>query len=139
MAEPISIERHLRSAEVLDPDAHLVLRGSPLTVAGVLANADRTRGRFTLAGDPFLAISVDVTITGWDIERILARQLRTRRRYATSRAGALLDAGYDLMPTFSAPHYSLVLPSYTEATAAQLIELFGEVKPNPHYNPRRES
>ena len=58
--------------------------------------------------------------------------------YATARAGALVDAGFDPMPTFSAPHYSLILPSYTEGIAAQLIDLFGEVKPNPHYNPRRE-
>ena len=82
---------------------------------------------------------MDVTIAGWDIERILARRLDTRRKYATARAGALLDAGFDLMPTFTAPHYSLLLPSYTSEVARQLVEVFGRVKDNPHYQPRRKS
>ena len=133
------IEDHLRRGEVLDQDASLVLRGSPLTIEGVLANAHRTRIRFTFAGEPFAAISVDVTIAGWDVEAILARRIETRRSYAMARAGDLADAGFDLVPTFAAPHYSLRLPSYTPEAAEHLLEVFGEVKPNPHFRPRRES
>ncbi len=133
----LPIEGVLRRREVLDPDASLVLRGSPLSVEGVLANADRTRRRFTLDGEPFVAISVDVTVPGWDVESILSRRIDSRRSYAIARAGELLDAGYVLLPTFAAPHYSLRLPSYTSETAQRLIEGFGTVMTNPHYRPRR--
>jgi len=85
----IPIEDRLRSGEILDPTASLVLRGSPLTIGGVLANAERTRRRLSLAGEPFVAISVDVTIAGWDVHAILARRLATRRSYALARAGDL--------------------------------------------------
>lgn len=135
----IPIEDRLRPGEVLDPDANLVLRGSPLTIDGVLANAERTRLRFSFAGEPVMAISVDVTTGGWDVEAILSQRLNTRRSYAVARARVLLDEGLVLAPTFLAPHYSLILPSYTREVAAHLIEAFGEVKPNPHYRPRRES
>jgi hypothetical protein len=137
--EVIRVEDVLRAGEVLDPDASLVLRGSPLTVEGLLANAERTSERLSLGGEPFVAISVDVTTAGWDVDAILARRLGTRRSYAQARAGDLLAEGYALVPTFGAPHYSLVLPSYTWDVAARLIEVFGDVMPNPHFNPRRGS
>jgi hypothetical protein len=38
-----SIEPHLRSGETLDSGAHVVIRGWPLTVDGLLRNADATR------------------------------------------------------------------------------------------------
>lgn len=135
--ELIPIELHLRVGEVLDSDASLVLRGSPLTIEGVLANAERTAQRLSFSGEPFVAISVDVTIAGWDVEAILARRIGTRRSYAQARAGDLLAEGFALAPTFDEPHYSLILPSYTWDVAARLIEVFGDVMPNPHFNPRR--
>jgi hypothetical protein len=45
----------------------------------------------------------------------------------------VLEAGFGLLPTFNAPHYSVRLPSYTEASADRLVEVFGEVKPNPFH------
>lgn len=82
----IPIEDRLRPGEILDPEASLVLRGSPLTIEGVLANAERTRLRLSFAGEPFVAISGDVTIAGWDVDAILARRLATRRSYAVALA-----------------------------------------------------
>jgi len=134
----IPIEDCLRPGEVLDPDAHLVMRGWPVDVAGILRNADLTRSRYSLAEEPFVAISAEVTIAGWEVDSILTgARLRSRRTYAIALVGELLAAGFDLIPTFEIPHYSLILPSYTEATAACLVEVFGEVKPNPYFR-RRE-
>ncbi len=62
--ELLPIEDLLRSGEVVDADAHLVMRGWPVDVAGILRNADLTRSRYSLAGDPFVAISAEVTIPG---------------------------------------------------------------------------
>lgn len=139
MAEDlIPIEDRLRAGEVLDPDAHLVMRGWPVDVVGILRNADLTRSRYSLGGEPFVAISAEVTIAGWDVESILmGARLRSRRTYAIAPVGDLLVAGFELVPTFDAPHYSVTLPSYTEVTAARLVEVLGEAKPNPYFQ-RRE-
>jgi hypothetical protein len=133
------IEEHLRDAEVLDPNAALVIRGWPLTVDGLLRNADATRRRYSLADEPLVAISAEVTMPGWDVESILSgSRLRTRRSYASTLAHEVTAAGFRLLPSFSAPHYSIVLDIYTEEEAQRLIAVLGDVRPNP-YHVRRES
>ena len=83
MSDLTPIDGHVRLGEVLDPDAHLVIRGWPLTVDGLLRNADATRRRYSRAGRPFVAVSAEVTFAGWDIDAILSGpRLRTRRSYA---------------------------------------------------------
>jgi hypothetical protein len=135
--EPIEV--HLRTAEVLDPTAALVIRGWPLTVEGLLRNADATRRRYSLAGGPLVAISAEVTMPGWDVESILSgSRLRTRRSYASTLANDVTEAGFGLLPSFSAPHYSIVLDIYTVEEAQRLISVLGEVRPNP-YHVRRGS
>ena len=139
MSELEPIEPHLRSAEVLDPAAALVIRGWPLTVEGLLRNADATRRRYSLDGAPLVAISAEVTMPGWDVESILSgSRLRTRRSYASTLVGEVTDAAFGLLPSFSAPHYSIVLDIYTEEEAQRLIAVLGDVRPNP-YHVRRES
>ncbi|MCP4083712.1 MAG: hypothetical protein GY745_01440 [Actinomycetia bacterium] len=71
MSELVPIESHLRNAEVRDPTAALVFRGWPLTVEGLLRNADATRRRYSLAGESLVAISAEVTMPGWDVESIV--------------------------------------------------------------------
>lgn len=85
MATLEPIESHLRPDEALDTAADLVVRGWPLTIDGILRNADATRNRFSRAGEPFVAVSAEVTIQGWDLDAILASpRLRTRSRYASA-------------------------------------------------------
>jgi hypothetical protein len=115
-----------------------VIRGWPLTTDGLLRNADATRRRYSFAGEPLVAISAEVTMPGWDVGSILSgSRLRTRRSYASTPVGAATDAGFWLLPTFSAPHYSIVLAIYTEEEAQRLIAVLGDVRPNP-YHVRRE-
>lgn len=132
MLEPI--EKHLRPDDGLDPAADLVVRGWPLTIDGLLRNADATRSRFSRGGEPFIAISAEVTIEGWDVDAILAGpRLRTRSRYASAPVAALQAAQFELLATFIAPHYSLVLPTYTEGVVERLLDVLGEPMPNPHF------
>lgn len=98
------IEEHLRAGEHLDPEAQLVVRGWPLTVGGLLHNAGATRRRYSRSGEPFVAISAEVTVLGWDMDAILAGpRLRTRRSYAAAPVGVLIEAGFELVATFGAP------------------------------------
>lgn len=83
------IEQHLRAGEELEPNFHVVVRGWPLTVDGMLRNAD-------------------------------------------ALASSLLDAGFELLATFAAPHYRIVLPAYDG------LQVLGEVKRNPHFVGRQQ-
>lgn len=138
MSQLEPIESHLRIGDVLDPNSALVIRGWPLTVEGLLRNADATRRRYSLRGGPLVAISAEVTLEGWDVDDILSGpRLRTRRSYASAAVDDVVEAGFDLLPTFSAPHYSVVLVNYTEDQAQSLISVLGEVVANP-YHVRRQ-
>lgn len=66
------IEDHLRTGELLDLDSQHVLRGWPLTTAGLLANAEATAARFSYRAGLFVGVSVEVTMPGWDEARILS-------------------------------------------------------------------
>lgn len=128
------IEPHLRGAADFDPVADLVVRGWPLTVDGLLSNANATRERFSFRGRPLAAISADMTMPGWSLTEILAGQrLRTRSRYATASVAFLVGDGFELLPSFRAPHYSVVFDPYTSERVRRLLELFGEVRANPHH------
>ena len=84
-----------------------------------------------------IAISVDLAIEGWSIERILRERMWSRSRYATTTVGQLRSAGYELVATSSAPHYSLVLPELSEAAAASLLDHFGPTLVNEFKQRRR--
>lgn len=138
MAVREPIETYLRYTERLDQEAALVVRGWPLTIDGLLRNAAATQRRYSLAGEPLIAISVEVTMPGWDLEGILAgSRLRTRRSYASALDRDVTNAGFGLLASFSAPHYSVVLDIYTENEARRLISVLGQIRPNP-YHVRRE-
>jgi hypothetical protein len=84
-----------------------------------------------------IAISVDLTIQGWTIERILRERMWSRSRYATTTVGRLRSAGYELVATSTAPHYSVVLPDATERAAAELLSHFGPTLQNEFRQRRR--
>lgn len=132
MLEPI--EPHLRGDEHLAPDTDIVVRGWPLTVEGVLQNADDARSRFSWRGAPLVAVSAEATVGGRTLEQILAGpRLRTRKRYASAVAERLLEADFLLLPSFGAPHYDIVLRAYAEDEARRLLDVLGEAHQNPYY------
>jgi hypothetical protein len=46
---------------------------------------------------------------------------------------AVLEAGFELLPSFAAPHYSVVLPAYDGSSAQLLLEVLGEPRRNPYH------
>ena len=124
-------------AEDTPLDAVVVIRGGPITADKILEHAARQQAVFTYHDQPMIAISVDLTIEGWTIERILVERMWSRSRYAVSTVGALREAGYELVPTSAAPHYSVVLPDATLRAAASLLELFGPTMDNEYRQRRR--
>jgi hypothetical protein len=127
------IERFVRVGEAPRSDA-LVVRGWPLTVDGLLRNADAARSRYSHREMPFVAVSSEIVIEGWILDRILAGpRLRTRRRFAAAPVRSIVESGFELLPTFAPPHYSILLPAYTEREAQRLLDVLGEISINPHY------
>jgi hypothetical protein len=51
-----------------------------------------------------------MTVAGWDLDALLAGPLASRSTYATATVGVVRAAGFELLPTFAAPHYDLLLP-----------------------------
>lgn len=125
------IEPHLREEEPPD-DAVVVIRGGPLTIEKFVEHARREMERYTLAGEPLVSVSVDLAVGDWTLEVILREVMWSRSTYATATVGRLRSAGYRLIPTFSAPHYDLLLPEPTEDAAGRLLSVFGDALPNPY-------
>lgn len=111
--------------ELPPDDSVVVVRGGPLTAGKIVEHAARQQAVFTYRGAPMIAISVDLSIEGWPLERILRERMWSRSRYATTTVGELRSAGYELVATSSAPHYSVVLQAASEAAASALLDHFG--------------
>ncbi len=132
----VPIEPHVRDEDPLD-DTVVVIRAGPLTVEKLVEHATRQQGRYSFRGRPMASISVDVASSGWTIEAILRDRLWSRSTYATCAVGALLGGGYELVPTFDAPHYDVLLPAASAEVAGSLLSLFGDPRSNPYKRRRR--
>ena len=83
-----------------------------------------------------VAISVDLTVEGWTLDRILAERMQTRSSYARRWLESCVPRGTSWSPLAVSPHYSLILPGSSDAEAAALLALFGPTLQNP-YRARR--
>ena len=134
MSQPIDV---LIRAEPPPDDSVVVVRGGPLTAQKIVEHAVRQQAVFTYRGAPMTAISVDLAIEGWSLERILRERMWSRSRYGTTTVAQLRAAGYELVATSSAPHYSVVLPEATESAAVALLDHFGPTMVNEFKQRRR--
>lgn len=55
------------------------------------------------------------------------------RQVRLSTFGRLRAAGFPVIPTFDAPHYTLALPDLSELTVARLVRCFDDPIPNPGF------
>ena len=117
--------------------AIVVIRGGPITVAKIVEHARRQQAVFTYRGEPMVAVSVDLTIEGWSVERILRERMWSRSKYATTTVGELRSAGYEFVATSVAPHYSVVLPAASAGAAANFLAHFGPTFDNEFRDRRR--
>jgi len=78
-----------------------------------------------------LSISVDGTVAGWTIELVLRERMWSRSRYAIATVGSVDAAGFEILPTYAAPPFDIVLADATLAEAGRLLALFGPAEQNP--------
>ena len=127
----VPIEPYIRDATRAD-DATVVVRAGPITVEKFLEHMRRQQDRYSYRQGPMVSISVDATVAGWTLEAILDDRLWARSTYATATVGALRRAGYELLPTFDAPHFDVVVPVATPDAAGSLLLAFRPAERNPY-------
>lgn len=115
-------------------EGHLVLRGSPNTVAKLMQSAARMAGQFTWRGSPVHGVSVHVVADDDELQSLLAEDYTTRHHYRIAAVGAVRAAGFTLLPAFRHEHhFTVVVEPYTEARVRELIDVLAERVENPYY------
>lgn len=136
MDELEPIESHLRDDDPPD-DAVLLLRGGPVTVEKLVEHAARQLREFSLRSAPMASISVDGTVGDWTAEALLRDRLWSRSKYSTAMVGRVRNAGFEILPTHSLPHFDIVLAEASLDEAARLLAVFSLPEDNPFKRRRR--
>ena len=115
------------------PDASVVLRSGPDTASFLRAHARRLNRLYTLDGASVFGVSVFVASgdIGPSSERtILSRKLHSYPTIYRTTVGQLLAQGLDVLPTFAAPHHTVVIPNLE--AVAEPAAAFGKLVRNPY-------
>jgi hypothetical protein len=123
----------LRLEEPPPPTANIVFRGGPDTPSLLQTHAKRLQRLYELDGEPVLGISVFVVLddVGPASERgILGGRLRSYPSIYRSSVGSVTAAGFELLPTFTRPHFTIVLPALE--TVSDLATALGPLLANPY-------
>jgi hypothetical protein len=114
-------------------DATVVIRGGVLSRASIEQAASRSLDLFGILG---ISVEGAVGVSVLDACRTSER-LAAYRRIRLSTFGRVRAAGFAMLATFDAPHFTLVLPDLSELTTARLDRCFDEPIPNPAGDLRR--
>lgn len=137
MGDPI--EHYLRSDAPSADDSFLLLRGSPLELGKLTDQALDFASRFTYRGGSHTGVSVVLATDETDADAQMAgRWLSTRPFVAVARVRDVRRSGFVLLPTFEAPHYTLIVGLTKAATLPALLDLVAaDTRPNPYIRRRR--
>lgn len=128
-----------RINEVPPSDAAVVIRGGPDTLSLLRTHARRLHRAFVLDDEPVFGVSVFVALddVGGASERgVLSGKLRTYPSIYRCTVGELLEFGLGLLPTFTRPHYTVLLP--TLDSVEDLASALGTLRPNAYAEGREE-
>lgn len=129
-----ALEDVVRSDESTD-DLVLLLRGGDDgdDVDLIRRQAARLNRRFTYEGGPCFGVSVFAAIP--ESERwVLATRMAVRRRYYRVRAAELV--GLRLLPTFNAPHWTVLFRDSDGPDYEEFVDALGELRDNPYWKRR---
>lgn len=123
----------VRNEDFPPDESQVVLRGGPDTRALIRSHARRVNRLFVLDGSEVWAISVFVALDdvgASSADAILRTKLRSYGYVYLPTVGHLRRAGFDLLPTFTRPHCSVLMPGL--GTAPKLFGALGELRINPY-------
>jgi hypothetical protein len=119
-------------------DSIIVVRGGPDTLAKLAVHARRTHDAYVLDGEPLWGISVYCALDDVGPGSLdgLLRRFATYRVVYLPRTGQLRRAGFQLLPSFGRPHYTVRLEDGDQAELARLHDALGPTEANKYH--RRE-
>lgn len=123
----------VRSDEVPPIEAAVVIRGGPDTLSLLRTHARRLHRAFLLDGAPVFGVSVFVALddVGAASERgVLSGKLRSYPSIYRCTVSELLESGLGLLPTFTRPHYTVLLPDLESVD--DLASALGTLRANPY-------
>jgi len=122
-------------AEATPSATVILLRGGPDTFALLRSHARRTRRRYCLDGTPLLGVSVFAALDPdgpASRDGLLAGRLVTYPVVHAATVSAVEAAGFELLPTFRRPHFTIRLHYDTQDEAARLLDALGPPEENPY-------
>lgn len=119
--EPLPI----RTEEPPPDDSVVVIRAGVMSPSSIEEAASRCLEEYGVLG-----ISVEAAIGMSVLEACASRRVRRYRMVRLSTFGRVREY-FALLPTFDAPHFTLLLPDLAETTLARLDRCFDAAIPNP--------
>lgn len=133
---PDELRPHVREDEDAPDDTVVVIRGGPDNADKLARHAARTHRAFELDGEPIWGVSVFLALDqtgGASLEGLLSDRLRTYREVHLPALVELRTAGFEVIPTFARPHFTLVLTDSEPRTLASLLAALGAAVENPYH------
>jgi hypothetical protein len=133
---PDELRPHVREDEDPPDDTVVVIRGGPDNADKLARHAARTHRAFELDGEPIWGVSVFLALDqagGASLEGLLSDRLRTYREVHLPALVDLRAAGFEVIPTFARPHFTLVLADSEPHTLASLLAALGAAVENPYH------
>ncbi len=104
----------------------VVVRAGVMGRDAVVRAAERTFSLYALHGISVEGV-IDTSVQG----ACRSERIASYRRVRLSTFGRIREAGFALLASFDAPHFTLVLPDLSELTLARLERCFDPPMPNP--------
>jgi len=133
-------ELRLRVRDERTPnDGVVVVRGGPTSVEGLAGHARRTYDAFVLDGEPIWGVSVFCALDDIGPASLegLLRRFSSYRAVHLPTVGELMIAGFELLPTFGRPHFTVQLSSSDKPQLSRLANALGTVETNPYHGGNR--
>lgn len=131
---PRELRKHVRG-EALPPETVVVVRGGPARLPRLAAHAERTHETYVLDGKPVWGISVFGALDDIgpaSLNGILQR-MSSYRVVHLPTVGQLLRDGFNLLPTFARPHFTVLLRDGGEPELARLSRALGTEQSNRYH------
>jgi hypothetical protein len=122
----------IRQGEQPPGDATVLVRAGVMEEAALRRAANEMHELYGV-----LAISVDGALDMSVVQACRGPRLARYRQVRLSTFGRVRGSGFALLPTFTLPHFSLLLPDLSELTMARLERCFDAAIPNPGRTPGR--
>lgn len=133
---PDELRPHVREDEDPPDDTVVVIRGGPDNADKLTRHAARTHRAFELDGEPIWGVSVFLALDqagGASLEGLLSDRLRTYREVHLPALVDLRAAGFEVLPTFARPHFTVVFPDSEPETLASFLSALGKPVENPYH------